>query len=284
MKKVFAVISAKNRKKETLKCIESLYKQTYKDIEILLVDDGSNDGLAKIVKEVYPNIKIIAGDGNLWFTRAMNLGISDIMSKAQGDDYVLLLNNDVVFDSDYVEQLVESIGESSKTCIGSINKSLKEKSLMYVMHKQISGITRPIKIDFKNSDHLLASDVLNTRGTLVPVKIFKDIGLLSKLFPHYGSDYDFFYRAKKAGYKLIVDTKAIVYSQDDDKGLSGRIREKRKITFREFFQLFFNRRSSFNLYSRTLLVLLYTPFPQKVVAIAKILLNVPYVFFKKVLF
>lgn len=280
---IHALMTVKNRKEFTLKCISSLVKQTYKDIKIVVVDDGSTDGSAEEITKQFQEVKILKGSGNLWFTGGMRMGIEYILKISKKGDFLCFLNNDTVLAPDLLENLLKVARNEENSCVGSIGKSLKTDSLMYVVHEQKRGITCPAIIEFKKNE-LLKSECLNTRGTLVPIEIFQKIGNLSKLFPHYGSDYDFFYRAQKAGYKLIVNPKAVVYSQDDDKGLSERIREKEKISLKEFYQLFFNRRSAFNLYSRTLLVLLYTPFPQKIYTISKILLNVPYVFFKKVIF
>lgn len=283
--KLYALMTVRDRIEFTLRCVECLKKQSYKDIEIVIVDDGSTDKTAKILREKYKEgVKILKGNGNLWWTGGMNLGLQYIFKKCNpNNDFVLLLNNDIYFDENFVSKVLNVSLQNGKAIVGSLDTDGKTQKVIAVRHLQKEGITTPDISLSNNGGLIFDSKTLNARGTVVPVEVFLKIGLFSKKFPHYHADYDFFYRAKRAGYKLAIDPKATIYSQDDDKGLSGRIREKKKISLKEFFQLFFSRRSSFNLYSRMLLVLLYTPFPQKIYTLFKILLNVPYVFFKKVL-
>ena len=278
-------MTVRDRIEFTLRCVECLKKQSYKDIEIVIVDDGSTDKTAKILREKYKEgVKILKGNGNLWWTGGMNLGLQYIFKKCNpNNDFVLLLNNDIYFDENFVSKVLNVSLQNGKAIVGSLDTDGKTQKVIAVRHLQKEGITTPDISLSNNGGLIFDSKTLNARGTVVPVEVFSKIGLFSKKFPHYHADYDFFYRAKRAGYKLAIDSKATIYSQDDDKGLSGKIREKKKISLKEFFQLFFSRRSSFNLYSRMLLVLLYTPFPQKIYTLFRILLNVPYVFFKKVL-
>jgi len=283
--KVYALMTVRNRIESTLECVECLKKQSYQDIEIVIVDDGSTDNTAKILREKYKEgIKILKGNGDLWWTGGMNLGLQYILRKCNpNDDFVLLLNNDIYFDENFVRKMLNASLQNEKTIVGSLDTDGKTQKVIAVRHLQKKGITTPDVSLSNKEDLIFDTNTLNARGTVVPVEVFSKTGFFSKRFPHYHADYDFFYRAKRAGYKLAIDPKATIYSQDDDKGLSGRIREKKKISLKEFLQLFFSRRSSFNLYSRMLLVSLYTPFPQKIYTLCKILLNVPYVFFKKVL-
>ena len=275
-------MTVRNRKEQTVKCIESIQKQTVKDIHTVVVDDGSTDGTKDEIQSRFPEVTVLAGEGNLWFTGGMRKAIEHVKGISSNEDSLLFMNDDTVLTENFVEQLLKTLGNEKK-CVGSVAKSSVDNSDMYVIHEQLKGITTPQVREYTEGE-VIQSECINTRGTLVSMKLIEEIGSLSKWFPHYGSDYNFFYRAKRAGYELLVDTNAVLYSQDDDKGLSGRIREKEKITFGEFFKLFFNRRSAFNLYSRTLLVILHTPFPEKILTVSRILLSMPYIFLTKVLF
>lgn len=280
---IYALMTIKNRKEFTMKCLDSLAKQTYEKLSIVVVDDGSTDGSAEAIKKKYPSVNILRGNGDLWFTGGMRKGIDYILSVCKKGDHILLLNDDTVFNKDFVQKLLDTILKEERICVGSISKSLESGEIKYLVHNRINGITTPTIIHFEKNI-LLESDCLNTRGTLVEANLFREIGNFSKLFPHYGSDYDLFYRAKKKGYKLLVNTEAVIYSQDDDKGLAGSLKEKGRLSVKEFYKLFFSRKSTLNLYSRILLVILYTPFPQKLLTIISIILNMIYIFFIKVIF
>ena len=88
-------------------CFEALKKQTAKDFEILVVDNGSTDGSVEWLKE--NNIPSIFLPENTGFTGAVNVGI-----KAADTPYVILLNNDTTVDPRYVEALERAISRSEK--------------------------------------------------------------------------------------------------------------------------------------------------------------------------
>ena len=70
--------------------LSSLERQTLKNFEVILVDNGSNDGSGAFVMENYPWVHMIELPENFGFCRAVNEGI-----RASRAKYVLLLNNDI---------------------------------------------------------------------------------------------------------------------------------------------------------------------------------------------
>jgi GT2 family glycosyltransferase len=77
------VIPAHNRKPLTLACLESLARQTFSDFAVAVVDDGSTDGTSEAIQEAFPQVHLILGSGDLWWTRATNLGCFMPSSAAQ---------------------------------------------------------------------------------------------------------------------------------------------------------------------------------------------------------
>lgn len=82
-------------------CLESLFRQTYNNFEVLLVDNASQDGTAEQILKNYPQIAVIKNARNEGFSKAHNLNIR----KARGE-YVLLLNPDVILADDFLKTLV----------------------------------------------------------------------------------------------------------------------------------------------------------------------------------
>ena len=100
MKKVGVIIPNYNGKKYLTDCLKSLQKQSYRDMEIILVDNGSSDGSIELVKRDFPSVRIVSLPENTGFANAVNVGI-----KATNAEYVFLLNNDTICDVGVIEAL-----------------------------------------------------------------------------------------------------------------------------------------------------------------------------------
>ena len=89
-------------------CLESLYAGTTQNIEVIVVDNASNDGSLALIKEKYPQVHLIENQENTGFCHAVNQGI--LASKTP---YVILLNNDTRAGLSFVHEL-EKIMDSCK--------------------------------------------------------------------------------------------------------------------------------------------------------------------------
>jgi len=270
-KMVYALIPAKDRYEYTKECIESFLKQKYKNIQIIVIDDGSVDGTPEKLAKGFPSVKVIKGDGNLWCMGAFAKGVDYVKEIAKDGDFILTQNQDAYFGNDFVSQLVGVSEINDRAIVGSINLSTKTKKAIYHNHIIRGGVFRPNLLTGELPS-TIDSDTLNTRGTLFPIEVFEKINNFSPLFPHYAGDYEIACRAKKNGFKLLVSTEAICYSWDGNVGLAKRISMKKKKTLKDMFDLFFSRRSSSNVYYSTLLVILWVPFPDKILGVLRILL------------
>ncbi len=266
---IYALIPAKDRYEYTKKCIESFLNQTYKDIQVIVIDDGSIDGTKESIAKDFPKVKVLVGDGNLWCMGAFAMGVDYVKPLAKPGDFILTQNQDAYFDKDFVSTLLDVSELNQRAIVGSINFSSKSKTPIYHTHMLLGGVFIPHIIKGEVSD-IEPSDTLNTRGTLFPIEVFEKIDNFSPLFPHYAGDYEIACRAKRNGFKLLVSTKSLCYSWDDNVGLAKRIRLKKKKTLKDIYELFFSRRSSSNIYYSTLLILLCVPFPSKILGVGRI--------------
>lgn len=82
-------------------CFESIYHQTYKNFEIIFIDNASTDDSLNFIKQDYPKIRIIENKINTGFGSANNLGAE----KAAGE-IIFFLNNDTVLAKDTLEKLL----------------------------------------------------------------------------------------------------------------------------------------------------------------------------------
>lgn len=243
---IYILTAIKNRKIATLDFLTSLKKQTYRDFKTVIVDDGSTDGSSEAIRKNYPSVKIIAGDGNLWWTKSVNLGLSYILDHSKNGDFILIANDDTVFDEKYIATLLEQSIANGRAVIGSICKNFNNKNEIDRGGILFNEDTTTLSQIFpRPGDKLIEVDTLTTRGVLVPVEVVKEVGFFDeKNFPHYVSDYDYFLRVKKAGFKLYLSNLAVVYNKTN---LTGFRPADKKLSLGEIYTNLFSRRSAGNL-------------------------------------
>ena len=91
---------------DTLNCIESVYKSTFKDYIIIVVDNGSDEPQIQRLIDCDFDITIVQTGENLGYTGGNSVGIDYALNKNL--KYVLLLNNDTYIDSDTLENIMVS--------------------------------------------------------------------------------------------------------------------------------------------------------------------------------
>ena len=98
-----------NLQEELIACLDSLRLQTHEDLEVIVVDNGSHDGSAELVRSAYPEFTLLAESENLGFAEGCNRGIG----LATGD-WVAMLNNDAVADPDWAAALMRAAAAGSE--------------------------------------------------------------------------------------------------------------------------------------------------------------------------
>ena len=105
-------------------CLDSVFKQTYPNVEVLVIDNASKDKTVRIVKKICSTanakkqcLNIIENKKNLGFAAGHNIGIK----KSRGE-YVLCLNQDVILDKDFIKMAVKTIEKDKK--VGAVQGKL----------------------------------------------------------------------------------------------------------------------------------------------------------------
>ena len=102
--RVSAVIVTWNSRKWLPGCFGSLEAQTHRNLELIVVDNGSTDGSVEWVRQQYPQAEIIENRTNRGFCVANNQGIA-----VSSGEYVLLVNTDVELAGNFVATLVQEM-------------------------------------------------------------------------------------------------------------------------------------------------------------------------------
>lgn len=100
MKEVSVIIPNYNGKHYLKDCLDAIAAQTCQNMDVIVVDNGSEDGSCAYLREEYPWVRVIALPENTGFCHAVNVGIG-----ASDSPYVLLLNNDTEADPRFVEEM-----------------------------------------------------------------------------------------------------------------------------------------------------------------------------------
>jgi GT2 family glycosyltransferase len=256
-KNIFIVIPVHDRKQFTRECLLSLRRQTLQNFRVIVVDDGSTDGTGEMIEKEFPEVVLLKGDGNLWWTGATNMGVEYTLTHGRMDDYILTLNNDTKVKSNYLQALLGSAQNYTNSLIGSIAVSDEDEATVVDAGVRINWLTaKHINLaagrtyaDILREDSLIHKvDVLPGRGTLIPIEVFKEAGLYDfKNLPHYGADYEFSRRANMKGYDLLINYEAVVLSNVKMTGLNNRTTT---LGWRDLIRSFFSIRSPNNLMNR----------------------------------
>jgi GT2 family glycosyltransferase len=247
---VYVLIPAHNNLKELIELLPRIRQQSYERIKTILVDDGSTDGTATAVAQAFPEVVVLPGDGRMWWTGANVHGVTHILQEAKEGDFILLLNNDLTIEPDYVWRLVDASLAYGRCLVGSTNVDADNHRSMHAGVRLDDRLRMTVNSDEaaiqagEIDDHV---DVLPGRGTLIPVEVFHTIGTFNvRKLPHYGADYEFSIRARRAGFRLIVSHRARVYSNRRMTGFD--IPEKPRLSVRESRVLLFSKKSRTNVY------------------------------------
>ncbi len=263
MADTYVVIPVRNRKPYTMACLESLARQTLRHT-VIVVDDGSTDGTADAVKRAFPDVKVMRGDGDLWWAEATNVGVAWVLARCSPADLVLTLNDDTLLPPDYLERLVLPAQDHPRAFLGSVAVREDDPEVLvdggvrldWWRAKDIANTRgRCLKQVYPNGG-LHEVDVLSGCGTLVPVTAFLELGPYNaRRLPHYGADWEFSRRAVRAGYSLFVNADAVLLRRSS----TGIHADVGNASLRTFLKSFVTRRSATNLAARLNFALLAAP-------------------------
>lgn len=253
------VIPVHNRKKFTQDCLHSLRNQTVPADYIIIVDDGSTDGTKEMLRDEFPEVLVVHGNGNLFWTAAVNLGIWEALSLKA--DYVLTLNNDTVPFPDFVEKMLLQAKNNPRALLGALDIDMISKKPYYggEIFTWRSGRSTYLLKTLNKEEQTGVHEVslFPGRGLLIPRIVFETIGLFEeKLLPHYMADFDFTLLAIKNGFKVYCNYEAKLYTYPEEAG-DHKIRKKK--TLKNYFNHLFNIRGGGNLRNFTVYALRNCP-------------------------
>jgi GT2 family glycosyltransferase len=203
-------------------CLGALRRQTYKDYEVILVDNGSTDGSQTYVREAFPEVGLIELNENRGFTGACNAGYA-----ASLGEFVCLLNNDTEADARWLEVIVDAFGRHSRA------GAVASKMLLFDRRDHFHSAGDYYRIDGIPGNRGVWQEDRGQFDREEPVfsacggaaayrrSMIEETGFLDDAFFFSCEDIDLSWRAHLAGWYVVYAPTAIVYHKLKASGGSG---------------------------------------------------------------
>ena len=209
------------------KVFDAKDNQKNKILEIIVVDDGSNDKSATLVKEKFPEAILIRQKINRGFSSTVNLGV-----RAAKGQLICLINNDVVPERDFLETVFRHFINEDTFAV-----SLHEQGYGWAKGEFQEGYIAHSPGKESGSSH--ATFWVNGGSGVYRKSLWKKLGGMDEklLSPFYWEDIDLCYRAQKRGLKLFWEPRAHVIHKHETtiskfpKKYVERVRERNHLLF-----------------------------------------------------
>ncbi len=244
--KLVSVITVNyNGLQDTCELIESLQKYETYPYEIIVVDNASQgDDADKLIKQVYPFVKVVRSNKNLGFAGGNNLG-----AKYAEGEYLFFLNNDMVVKSPVMEVLVNRL--SADPLIAGISPMIRffhrPSEIQYYGYRDLSAVSVMRKTEYFDISHMdeyhraQKTEVLHGGAMMFHREAIEKVGWMTEVYFLFYEEFDWSRRFREAGYELWYEPASIVYHKE-----SSTI--KPLTAFREFYltrsRIIFTRRNN----------------------------------------
>lgn len=207
MTKISVIILNWNRGKDVVELIKKLEKQTYKDFEVLVVDNASGDDSVELITQKYPGVRVITNSSNLG-----KAGFNYGMRKAKGK-YFILFDSDSDIGRDVLEKYVEKLKKK-------VNFGLVCPEVYLEDGRYFGPAYNPLT---KKGE---GSNVLFFCGTSVGLQkeVFEKVGGFEERFFMCLDELEWATRVRLAGYKVKVFPEIKVKNLKSDSGSDYRKR------------------------------------------------------------
>lgn len=217
-KRVSIILVNYNGALDTLECIESINRMSYKNFQIIVVDNNSTDNSIKILSQKKEELgfELDCLSDNKGFSAGNNFGI--LKAIKDGAQYILLLNNDTIVDCNFLSNLMrEAVNNSNASVVtGTIYYASDRNKLWYAAGKFHPYLAKVTQVDKRCKEGILPEQSTNVTFAsgcclCIPVSVIKRVGLLDESYFMYEEDVDYCYRLILNRINIIFVPDAIIY-------------------------------------------------------------------------
>ena len=202
------LLTVHDRRELTLTCLERLSQQTDPGcrITVYLTDDGSTDGTGEAVRERFPEVVVIEGTGDLWYTGGMRLAYARAMRDEP--DWYLFLNDDTHLDDDAIGRLLAQgtalRDPATPVCVVATVRVPGSEELSYGGQVRPDP-RRPLAFELVPPEDVpVRAETFNANCVLIDRAVTDRIGNMDGVFVHSMGDFDYGLRAVEAGCDVWV--------------------------------------------------------------------------------
>jgi GT2 family glycosyltransferase len=193
---------------QILECLSSLREQTFAAVQVVVVDNASDNGSVAAIRDAFPEVTVIENERNLGFAGGSNIGICHLLNR--GVDYVLLLNDDTEVAEDMLSRLVSAAEADPRTAIlGPSIFYFEPSDLLWSGGGSIDryGAARHLRVDERAADlatvPVTEVDYVSGCGMLVKRSVLEAVGALDERFFAYFEETELCARARRAGFRIV---------------------------------------------------------------------------------
>jgi len=206
-----------NTSSVTCELLVSISRNSYRNVEVIVVDNASVEDPTAALLEVYPAAKVIRSESNKGFAGGNNLGIRE----ATGE-YIFLVNNDTEFTDGLIEGLLEVF-------YAHPDAGMVSPKFHYFFHKGIIEYAGYQSVDVftgRNSmigckepdqgqyDQVSATNYAHGGGMMTKASVLKEVGLMPEVYFLYYEEFDWCEQIKRKGYKIYYQYKSLIYHKE----------------------------------------------------------------------
>ncbi|MEH3113546.1 glycosyltransferase family 2 protein [Pedobacter terrae] len=218
-KKISIISVNYNQPTVTQQLLDSIFAtNTYPNIEIIIVDNGSRENFIPVWKDRYPEVKFIQSELNLGFAGGNNLGIA-----AADGEYFFLVNNDTEFTEGLLERLSLTFHDFPDTGVvcPKIRYFEYPRKIQYIGFTELTSFTARNQClgqfeDDKGQydDKVFITAFAHGAAMMISREACKQAGLMAENFFLYYEEMDWSLNIRKAGFKIRVNTFAQIYHKE----------------------------------------------------------------------
>lgn len=209
---VSTVIVTRNRRSDLIRCIKSLKDSTYKQLEIIVVDNGSTKRVTSWAKRLFPEVNFVRSKQNLGAAGGRNFG----KEFAKGN-YLLFVDDDAQIDKEMISELISVLtGEKNVGIVQPKIYDMEKRNTLQGIGCDINLLTgRVSSVGIREEDKGQYDSIkdLQSVGCIWMVKriVFEKIGGYDEEYFIPWEDTDFSFRARKAGLRILFEPKALAW-------------------------------------------------------------------------